>query len=221
MMKQKDWIRVKGDLELGNPLSDNLNTHIFFFKLVATYMGLIAESDETKQLFIDSVKCLSMEAVRKPDGRFKSFPEIVQAALYNKPQFELFIQLQRTMTAKAEEKTEEIAAAAQQRPRQREEWAKSYPDKGKGRFRPRRPEPPEFYQDGRPPKQPRDSRVCFRCGKVGHIAANCRAVIPSQRGQKEPPHQPKWPKAAKQRNHDKVCAVTDQEGYFSDEERDE
>jgi hypothetical protein len=40
-------------------------------------------------------------------------------------------------------------------------------------LRPRRPGPKTF-------QQPRTQRLCFACGKPGHIAANCHAEIPRQ-----------------------------------------
>ena len=95
MWKRQDWIDTKGKLELGKPLSDNLVTHIHYFRLIAMYMGLEAESEETKQLFIDSVKCLPMDRARDADGKLRSLREIMQEALMNKHRFETWAKMEK------------------------------------------------------------------------------------------------------------------------------
>jgi len=51
LWSRDDWHQLTTKVAKGEPLSDNLNTHIQLFKVVAMFMGMDAESDRTKQLF--------------------------------------------------------------------------------------------------------------------------------------------------------------------------
>jgi len=51
-------------------------------------MGLRREDNETKQLFLDSVKQLGLDSARKEDGTFRTFNQMVTMDLTKKKQFE-------------------------------------------------------------------------------------------------------------------------------------
>jgi len=81
------------------------------FKLVAMYMGLRAESEDTKQLFVDSVLGIPMDSARTENGSFKSLPEVFQVALNNKKQFEQVSRMQATLKRLEDERSLMVAAA--------------------------------------------------------------------------------------------------------------
>ena len=219
MMRRTEWIQLKGTLELGKPLSEDLTTHIFFFKRIAMYMGLQAESDETKQLFIRSLGFLPPAAVKNPDGSFKNFPEIVQTALENKQQFEVFHQVQDVLT----KKKEETAAASSVRSSRVET------DK------PRRDGIPKYDRGPRSGgggkmrrawrRRPYTSRInpnikCLRCGGRGHIARECPSAGRLPRADLKSV-EPPAPKSRLPHNpaKEQVCAVAErEEGYWSSDD---
>ena len=96
MMHTEAWKQVKHKLENGERLSSDIETHIRLFKLVAKYMGLKAESETTKEYFIQSIgmSILPPAATRNDDGTFKKFHVIerlakVNETLFNQPQTKL------------------------------------------------------------------------------------------------------------------------------------
>jgi len=117
MIKRQEWIKTKGDLELGKPISTNLLNHIHFFRLIGMYMGLKAESDETKTMFIESVKGIPMDRTRRADGSLKPLKEIMQDALDEKVRFEAWAKTQ--LRVEAEEKEDTVAFAQKKTKREK------------------------------------------------------------------------------------------------------
>jgi len=170
MMKQKDWIELKGKLELGLPLSEDLNDHIFYFKMVAMYAGMQAESDETKRLFISSIKCLTLEAAKDSKGKFKTLSEIIQIALEHKEQFVLFNRLE-AIKDNLEQATVAAATWVTKRPRYDDKEGQPphrtpFPSQIRGgrRMRPRR---------GGESQRGGSDFICRECGGWGHYAREC------------------------------------------------
>ena len=89
MRARRDWVEFKAPLEMGRPLSADLSTHIFLFKLVAMYMGCQAEWKMTKDLFVGSLRCLNPSSVKDARGKYLPFGDIVKAAQEAKQQFAL------------------------------------------------------------------------------------------------------------------------------------
>jgi len=80
-------MKTRMKLEQGEAFSPDLGMHIHRFRMVATYMGLRADRDEIKQLFIDSVQGCPMEGTKDANRKYKSLIEIMQIALDNKRRF--------------------------------------------------------------------------------------------------------------------------------------
>ena len=83
IMQTKEWINLKGNLEMGEKFGEDVETHIHYFKLIAKYMGLNAESNRTKSLFVKSLGPEIMHpllAKEKDGSTYKNFADIVRAA---------------------------------------------------------------------------------------------------------------------------------------------
>ena len=203
MVRREDWFQLKTQVERGIPLSDNLNTHIFFFKRVAMYMGLEVEGEDTKRLFIRSLKYLPMALAKNPDGSFKSFAGIIQMALEDKDKFH---GSQKESAPPSEQGGEDpTAAMAMKRPRY-----------GNGENN-----NPGKYRNVKG-KKSRNSVVCYNCGKRGHIASQCRAPKNKKKESNESEDKQSESKK-KKKDSKKACTAVEkkEEEYWSSDESDE
>ena len=123
MRSRRDRLDFKAPLELGQPLSQDLNTHIHLFKQVAMYMGLKAENADTKELFIRSVRCLDPELLKDDSGNYVSFERILQAALRVKTQFSW---MNMVFNAVKQKQDTPVAAAAGWKRQRPSGWRESY-----------------------------------------------------------------------------------------------
>jgi len=92
MTRRPDWITFKGNL--GKMYSDDMEEHIRYFKMFAMCKGRQRESDDTKQLFLESIKPLTLMAT-KENGSFKTFNQIINMASAQKKQFNHMANLEK------------------------------------------------------------------------------------------------------------------------------
>ena len=179
MMQTKEWIDLKGRLEMGEKFGEDVESHIHYFRLIAKYMGLKAESDRTKSLFVKSLGPEIMHPLlaRKKDGRsYKNFADIVRAAQSCNA---IYV---KTVGRNKENGTAELAAAASAYKADRvslkrmrdesdeedsddeEAAAVNYED---GVYFPSKRAKGKIHID-------RKQVTCFVCGRKGHLARECR-----------------------------------------------
>ena len=83
LVRRRDWTDLTAKLQRGEKFSDDLVEHIRCFKLVAMCMGLAHDSEQTKQLFLDSVEQLNVEP-EMSDGDLKTFNQLITITLRKK-----------------------------------------------------------------------------------------------------------------------------------------
>lgn len=159
MKRQPDWIQTQVNLQQGRLLNKDITVHIQLFRLVAMYSGLRADSIQTKMLFMNSVKGMSMTEVKNTNGSFKTLEEIFQIASSNKAHYEYMARLEEKIEKLQEKEATATAAISRrtyhpQSSKDREEVRSSVAYRGR--------------------KDPKKDRTCSYCGKWGHFARECR-----------------------------------------------
>jgi len=161
MVHHPDWIKLKGTVEQGKPISQNLDKHVLYFKLVAMYMGLQAESQQTKQLFTESSGTIHLASIHHP------LQVIIESALNSRRQFERQSKID-AFIARMEEKEERgestnTSAAVtirrnivSQNKRPRIDYTYQVPGK---------------RQEANPVSKRKDTS--FNCGEFGHFKRDC------------------------------------------------
>ncbi len=160
MMQEKEWEDLICKVIKGVRFSDDIETHIRTFKMVAKYMGMEADDERTKRLFIKSMGpgVLLPSTVVNRSGKTEAFKKLVQMALANRAAFSQVAQEAQGVAAASVQLAapsgegpapEEggVAAVAYERPRKRAKPA-----------------------DGMRPRE----IVCYYCHKPGHYAQDCR-----------------------------------------------
>ena len=166
LQQQDDWHQLRAKLEKGQALSDDMSTHINLFRPVAMFMGLKADSDQTKLLFIRSLGGFSIDSMRTADGHLKDLSEMFSAARFNCRSFNILARAEALIEKNQEDKPA-IATAALARqdiPAEQQRPSK--------RFR------PDYDGAYGVPEQP---VICYLCGGVGHMARSCPTRAMPQR----------------------------------------
>ena len=212
MKNRDDWVALKGNLDRGRLLSDNLTAHIRYFKQVAMYAGMKAESDDTKELFIKTMSLIPMEGVKDGENKYKSFYEIVKIAKDNKTRFECLAKLeshyrkiqQESITAAIQTNQLRKTLSSRSNPQQRNRYD-SNASRGKSK------QQKKFKQ--RPIAKRNAEKICARCGHTGHRAEECRTPWSSCLKKKQ--LQEKLAAAEDQQVKNQACTVIDQDELSS------
>lgn len=146
------WIDTCAKLKKGVRLDQNVREHIRRFKLVALYMNMRAEDDETKRIFVQSIGPSFLPLAIQEGGCYKTFQEIERLARLHEAS------LNHATRARSEEDDTAngtVATVATKKPRLKENTLEK--------------------QDERSEEQKPEKRVvkCFKCGKLGHYARDC------------------------------------------------
>ena len=206
MMWSREWIDLKAKWEKSEKLARDLPTHIHYFKLIAKYMGVRAESERTKRIFVNSVGSgvLPNATALDYNGRYKSFKTLEQVALTSKARFD-----DSSETSEKVAHTEEVAAAS----------AEAAPKEGHGKVNAseegkeeaaaigygkgvKRPHKEESWKSNRP-----FNGLCYFCGKKGHFTQNCRLRARFLETQKKEEQKKRNRKAPSSDWEDEACVV--------------
>ena len=164
MKESHEWIDLTAKLAKGQRLSDEPSKQILLFKLTAMYMGLKAEDEKTKELFILPLtpEILTIANSRDAEGKIlrwdilervaKENSELLERAKSNK------IHIPEVMAATVEEKEEEEESS----------------NVGEAAYAGQRKYDTTQKRSRKPKKfNKRPGSKCFVCNQPGHIAMQC------------------------------------------------
>ena len=173
MMWNKEWPDLKAKWEKGEALADDYDNHMHYFKLIAKYAGMKAESRMLKKILMRSMGPAVISAAEATDskGKFRDFRTLVRLAETGKAHFGTKSEGNREFAT-----SDGYVACLDKRP------------KGQTEMEPILRKRIEDEEDlvaaafGRTVKGPVNERkqqrnsgrpICFICGKEGHLARNC------------------------------------------------